>query len=628
MANAIRIPDFDTWRPGYANASVEVRLYGTTTLATLYADPEKTTTLSNPVRLNGFTDETGQSYGRWTQPVYVDEAIQLHINATATTGRQGRVLETLADEDASDALVTTASGSEARSLADALDRFIDVLAFGDLDEDAGAAANTTVLNAAIGIAAGRGGAEVHLPPGHYAHNPISLPEGVVLVGSARDATELMCQDAEGVWVISGERAGFRHIKLSGLTATAGSIGVSAIGVDTIIIDDVKIASFETGLRLKGGQHCNWRDFSISACSTGADLRGDVDSGNGSTGSMLGGIIWQGGTVSDNVSFGVIVRCVDRLVENIRLEGVHFDTNAGPAFKNAGGREVRLVNCSFDGNIAALAIEDGADLSQTAINTVRHFTMEGGYISQGSAAFNGTCQDVVFRDVYFEGVAISLAVPTNPILLTDCRTDATTTISGSQTKIFRQRTVDLGVQVAGVTTDASATTAWQLDLEPGQTVLIEAKAVARRRDGTETGVFWIAAAVTRGGAVLNYSGRTGAYTKGLIVRGQTSNATARIVDKSESGTDGTLTLRDIVGTFLNGEIIADTSTGSATISGSISSPTAALDDVGIEEIRPKGPTTTAYVLAIDASAGAARVRVTGASSNTVEWAVEVTLTTPT
>ena len=65
------------------------------------------------------------------------------------------------------------------------------------------------------------------------------------------------------------------------------------------------------------------------------------------------------------------------------------------------------------------------------------------------------------------------------------------------------------------------------------------------------------------SVLDYDTQTGNFTAGLVITGATSTATATIVIDDDSGATGTLTIRDISGTFQNGEIITDTSTGSAT-----------------------------------------------------------------
>ncbi len=70
--------------------------------------------------------------------------------------------------------------------------------------------------------------------------------------------------------------------------------------------------------------------------------------------------------------------------------------------------------------------------------------------------------------------------------------------------------------------------------------------------------------------LDYDAQTGNFTPGLVLTGGTSTATAIIVTDKDDGTTGTLVIRKIAGTFQNNETITDTSTGSATSNGTISS----------------------------------------------------------
>lgn len=70
--------------------------------------------------------------------------------------------------------------------------------------------------------------------------------------------------------------------------------------------------------------------------------------------------------------------------------------------------------------------------------------------------------------------------------------------------------------------------------------------------------------------LAYDAQTGNFTLGLTITGGTSGATAVIVKDTDSGTTGTLTLKTISGTFSDNEIITDTSTGSATVNGTLTS----------------------------------------------------------
>ena len=67
----------------------------------------------------------------------------------------------------------------------------------------------------------------------------------------------------------------------------------------------------------------------------------------------------------------------------------------------------------------------------------------------------------------------------------------------------------------------------------------------------------------GAQVITYGSQTGNYAAGLILTGGTSGATGRISSDKDNGTSGKLVLTDVVGTFVSGELLTDSSTGSAT-----------------------------------------------------------------
>lgn len=66
--------------------------------------------------------------------------------------------------------------------------------------------------------------------------------------------------------------------------------------------------------------------------------------------------------------------------------------------------------------------------------------------------------------------------------------------------------------------------------------------------------------------LNYKTQTSNFTVGQVLTGGTSTATGTISADVDGGTTGTLTLTGVVGNFIDGEIITDALTGSATASG--------------------------------------------------------------
>lgn len=68
------------------------------------------------------------------------------------------------------------------------------------------------------------------------------------------------------------------------------------------------------------------------------------------------------------------------------------------------------------------------------------------------------------------------------------------------------------------------------------------------------------------ATLLYASQTANYTVGLLLTGASSGANGIISADTDAGTTGTLTLTGVKGTFVTGEIITDSSTGSATTNG--------------------------------------------------------------
>jgi len=66
--------------------------------------------------------------------------------------------------------------------------------------------------------------------------------------------------------------------------------------------------------------------------------------------------------------------------------------------------------------------------------------------------------------------------------------------------------------------------------------------------------------------LAYDAQTANFTVGALVTGGTSGATAIIAQDADGGATGTLTLKDVLGTFLDNELITDTAGGSADVNG--------------------------------------------------------------
>jgi hypothetical protein len=105
------------------------------------------------------------------------------------------------------------------------------------------------------------------------------------------------------------------------------------------------------------------------------------------------------------------------------------------------------------------------------------------------------------------------------------------------------------------TDGGATKGSEAD----NTVIREG--IAIRRNGLEI-------LIDLNSKVLNYDAETGTFTVGLVLTGGTSGATATITALVDNGTTGELHLGAVTGTFETNETITDSSTGSATSNGVI------------------------------------------------------------
>jgi hypothetical protein len=211
---------------------------------------------------------------------------------------------------------------------------------------------------------------------------------------------------------------------------------------------------------------------------------------------------------------------------------------------------------------------------------------------------------------------------NNVVLIDCTEDSLVTIAGEGTRLARFYRNNNG-SVSGTTTDNTATKAWSIQLAPGQLVILEAQCLGRARNAAERRAAMARAFAYRAGSSLAYDTQTGNFTTGRTLTGASSGATAIIQADSDSGATGTLTLVDIVGTFVDNEIITDGAGGSALVNGVISHANAALDGSG-SNVELAGGTnmsdfgTTAFV----ANGPEIEFRVTGASNRTIDWDVNV------
>lgn len=616
---AIRLEEFDTWRPGYGLATVYVYKAGAAPqTATIYSDEDLQTTVSNPITLAEKTED-GISYGKLDAPVYVGEPFELQINSVDRTGIVRPPLTTLVGQDASEATVKVSGGEVDIALKDNLARRIDVRDFGEFlavdEEDASAATNTTTLNAALGAAGARGGGYVEMPEGTYEISTVTLPQAVVLRGVARDATFLQSVEAGQVIIAGGDRAGLESLTLDGRTLVGNSVGFYAEDIDHTHLKDVLIKRFEVGLHRNGGKFANWQDFSISNCVDG--YRGDGNDDEDLT-AELAFDHWRGGQVDTCSSTGVRLKNDGQPCRYQVIDGVRFESNTGKALHIIGARNAVFPHCSWLDNTIDLEVEDGDP--ETDSNTVIGLEFPECSFKDGAINLTGNLERTAFRRSEFEDVTVTLTTPSHNVLAEDCREISGVTIAGIATAWERFKTGDRGGS-SGITTGNAATKVWAITLDAGQQVYLEGRVIGRQRNGINTGFYHIAVSAGRPGASLVYDTQTVNFTVGDVLTGATSGATARITADSDGGTTGTLTLQDIVGEFLDDEIITDASGGSATCNGSLSYSNGAL--VGsVANLRAVQETNANWVATFVANGPQIELQVTGDASQTVEWTAHV------
>lgn len=626
-----RIAEFDLWQPGYGGAVVSVYIAGTTTLASLYTDEDLSVAADNPQTLGSKSAPDGTSYGKFDAPLYTGSSYYLSIDGIENTGIVRPGLSDLSGEDASAATVRATGSSYDVTLAAFAARTVNVANFGSFVAGAGgvAATNTTTMN--LAIAALTNGGEVLVPAGTYNINAFNVPQGVVIRGIGREATTLKSVLGTVSFTLTGNRAGFRDITLDGSSLSSGSIAVKAVGKNEIVFNSVMIRRFETGLHFRGGKGHVWTDLSIENTVTGAKLHGDSDAGDSAGGADFADLVWTGGLVSVATTKGLSLSYEDRVCHNLTFCGVGFEDCTGIAIDINGAQSLEFIGCWLDGNTTdVFSQDDTAPLTPSTEqdNDVIDVRFIGGRINGGKFEVTGTNQDFVLQNVKLENVDFTLTTPlTNFLILQDCFEDADVTIGGESTKLLRYVTSNNGASF-GVTTTNSATKAWSIALEPGQMAYLEGKVIGRGRNVAQRAVYHIASGVYRPGSTLAYDTQTANFTAGATLTGASSGATARIQADSDSGTTGTLTLIDISGDFIDNEIITDDNgtPGSATVNGTLSHQNASLDTVGSTAQRTAYETNANWAAAFVANGTEIELRVTGDTSQTVEWTVHVDVVT--
>lgn len=632
MSNVLRIAEFDTWRPGYAGASVKVLQAGTSTLALIFFDEALTLAAPNPQGLASTTDANNQSYGKFAAPIYVGGPYTLSINSIDTTGVVRPPLTTLAGQDASQAVVTPTGGAGAPKLADIVARRVDIRNFGVLDP-ATAAANTVILANAIGAAAALGGGRVLIQPGTWPFTTLQLPANVILEGYGRGVTTLTSQNAGNVITLAGDRAGLERITLDGVNLIATSVGIYGINRAEVVFRDAEIKRFDTCLWLKGGHRNSWKDLYLSGGNINAKLHGDTDVGTTNLGDVYRNNEWIGGKVELANTDGLQLFYKDKRCSHFVVRDVGFENSPGMALRINGARFGTFEGCWWIGNGGHIDIHDDANSGNAARvdNTCLDITFRRGMVgpapgltNAGTIAIAGLAQNIVFEQMELDGVAITLNSPSNSIQVRDCVEDSFVTLAGDGTKWIRRRSQNMGASF-GVTSDATLTPAWRETLAPGQVVMVEATIVAKQRNGINTAEYWVAASAKRPGSTMLYDTRTATFNLGTVITGQASGATARITADTNGVGTGTLTLTDIKGVFTIGEIITDSSGGSGRCAGAQVDQAAVLLGA-VLPIRAARTDDAAWVVNIDVAGGDVRVTVTGKAATTIEWTVDVYLVT--
>lgn len=613
---AQRIADFDTWRPGYGAATVEVVRPGTTQLMPLYLDVGLTQPTGNPVLLLEM-EENGIHYGKFEQPIYCAGAYQLIINQTDQTGIIAPPISNLIDEDVTYSVAQTARGTRLRRL---IDRFNDVIRAEDFGEiGASPATNNATLNAAIGAAAGQGGGFVLLPPKSFEFTFLTIPGSVILVGEGQGVTVMRSQEAQAVITMGGPRAGLANLTLDGENLVPGSIGIVSDQNDRILFNSVTLKRFELGARFKGGLYHRYYDFAVENCVDGIQLLGEDR--------QFAHLVWDGGKIISHTDRALDLRYVNQIVRQNTFSRLQIEDNISTALYLEGPHFTLLNDCQWGNNLVNVDVTDGSDTSKGTDNKAINIMVTRGQMVGGSNSFDKTSQDVRFVGTEFQGTSWDLSLPDNVIVLEDPIESTAVVVTGDGTKLARYRVNNDGMIINGVTTDANFVTAFSYTLAPGQVVMGEAKIIGNSRNNNDYALYHIEAGCRRPGASLAYDNQTANFTVGTIVTGGTSGAVGRIVADADGGTTGTLTLRSIVGSFIDNEIITDTSGGSAQVNGVLSFSNAALDSGGNTAIRAAVEIDATWDARWAVSGGNLILEVRGNTGDTVDWTVFVRLFAP-
>jgi hypothetical protein len=584
--NAVPLELFRTWQYGYGGKSVRVVKAGTSALLQVYSDPTLVTQVDNPITLASL-DVNGISYGMYPQPLYVGEAYQLIIgNQTSAVYRP--FLNSLSGENLSEGLAMTRRGGFLRPLEDMLDNLVFVKDYGPMIAagltGASPAQNNETITTALGAAAGQGGGFCVLPAGSFEFLNVAIPQNVILIGQGRGATVLQSAQAQDVVTLTGPGAGMSQMTLDGINLFPGSVGVKMIGIDTTRFSSVEVKRFATGIYGLGGRQGRWDDLWVTNCQKGADLQGNSDAAASTNGDEWTGNYWIGGGVRQHTVFGLSLSYEDRRVSHNVFRDISFEDNSQTAVLINGAQFSELDDCTWTNNVTDIDIHDDDVVLLTNENKVINTLVSGGLITGGTIRVSGRAQDVRFDTVELRAATVTLTQPLNQILFVDTIEDAQVAVTGDTIKLARWRRLDRG-EITGVTTDNGAITAWEHTFIPGEVGFAVATVTANQRNGNLFATFYKAVGARCAGSTLAYDNQTGNFTLGNFITGTTSGARGLIVADNDLGAHGTLTLRSIVGAFIDNELLNDGATGAGQANGLLVAGNVALDNVGGTDLRP-------------------------------------------
>ena len=625
-AVGLLVEEFDIWQEGYQGSTVSVYYAGTTTLMPIYSDPELTERISNPQILTSRTDSSGTSYGKFATNVYSPFAYELDIDSSQQTGVRYVPIYTLQGEDASDAVATVQGGTVSRSLRSRFADVIRLVDYGDVNDSA--VTNTTTLSTAISAAVDNGGGIVELPAGNIPFRNIQLPANVFLRGAGKGVTVLQSQLAGKVITCTGDNVGLLDLTLDGISQLSGSFGLHGRGIEEVVLENVEIKRFQCNVYWQGGKNHYYTNFDTTSGQILFRARGDRDAANQNDGDVFTNLNWIGGSAGISTGTGIELYVIDRKVGNNCIRNIRIHDNVGVdgAVNVYGASRTLFDQCIWEDNVYNLIVNDNP--SAALSNNVRRVSglhITGGSMTDGEVKLNGWCEDVVLSGIELDTIQFTLSTPTNLIMCNDSTLRSVTT-SGESTKFLLNESRNLGTARV-TTTGATATTIYRKRLDPNRIALFDVLVIGERVNGTDNGVMHFTHAAKGAVATLAYDNQTANYTAGNTITGSTSGATATIIADSDSGTSGTLSLGNVVGTFIDNEVISETGggSGSAQANGILVEGSAAL--IGSKtDLHTAGsnagalPAGWAATLAV--SGQEALVQVTGAANNTIQWDAKV------